>query len=85
MSNNRGPALRSAIRRLMKHPQYRDAHATDDHFMAACFVAGAAGDWEDEEEEKGRLGAETWELTNMCNSQFTIGSWREGGSAVAAH
>ena len=33
--------------------------------MSACFVAGAAGDWEDEEEERGRLGAETWELTNM--------------------
>jgi hypothetical protein len=49
----------------MKHPQFRDAHGTDDHFMSACFVAGAAGDWEDEEEERGRLGAESWELTNM--------------------
>lgn len=66
VSNNRGPALRRAITRLMKHPLYRDAHATDDHFMAACFVAGAAGDWDDEQEERGRLGAETWELTNMC-------------------
>ncbi len=109
MTSNRGPALRRAITRLMKHPQYRktivkrpgnpadsftgDAHATDDHFMAACFVAGAAGDWEDTKEEPGRLAAETWELvrrelslccgrvtdnpsqTNMCNSQFTIGSW----------
>ena len=84
ISNNRGPALRRAITRLMKHPQYRDAHATDDHFMAACFVAGAAGDWEDEKEERGRLLAETWELTNMCNSQFTIGSWGTG-RAVAAH
>lgn len=60
ITQNRGPALRRAITRLMKHPQYRDAHATDDHFMSACFVAGAAGDWEDEEEEKGRLCAETW-------------------------
>lgn len=85
MTNNRGPALRRAITRLMKHPQYRDAHATDDHFMAACFVAGAAGDWEDEKEESGRLEAETWELTNMCNSQFTIGAWGKGASAVAAH
>lgn len=65
MTQNRGPALRRAVTRLMKHPQYRDAHATDDHFMACCFVAGAAGDWEDEQEEQGRLGAETWELTNM--------------------
>ncbi|CAK4034591.1 probable aromatic ring-opening dioxygenase family [Lecanosticta acicola] len=84
LSKNRGPALRRGVTRLMKHPQYRDAHATDDHFMAACFVSGAAGDWEDEEEERGRLEAETWELTNMCNSQFTVGSWK-GGPAVAAH
>lgn len=78
-ANNRGPALRRAITRLMKHPQFRDAHATDDHFMAACFVAGAAGAWADEKEERGWLGAETWELTNMCNSQFTIGAWRMAG------
>jgi aromatic ring-opening dioxygenase catalytic subunit (LigB family) len=64
-TRNRGPGLRRAITRLMKHPQFRDAHGTDDHFMSACFVAGAAGDWEDEREEQGRLGAETWELTNM--------------------
>ncbi|GAB7351464.1 hypothetical protein MBLNU459_g2124t1 [Dothideomycetes sp. NU459] len=75
MTQNRGPALRRAITRLMKHPHYRDAHGTDDHFMSACFVAGAAGDWEDEEGERGVLGAETWELENMCNSQFTIGKW----------
>ncbi|CRK29023.1 hypothetical protein BN1708_004846, partial [Verticillium longisporum] len=56
------------------HPMYRDAHATDDHFMAAMFVAGAAGD-EDDEGCFGELKAETWELTNMCNSQFTFGSW----------
>lgn len=74
MRNNSGPALRRAMTRLMKHPMYRDAHATDDHFMAAMFVAGAAGDEEDEG-VNGRLTAETWELTNMCNSQFTIGSW----------
>lgn len=64
-TQNRGPALRRAITRLMKHPQFRDAHGTDDHFMSACFVAGAAGDWEDEKEDGGRLAAETWELTNM--------------------
>jgi hypothetical protein len=27
--------------RLMKHPMFRNAHATDDHYMAACLVAGA--------------------------------------------
>jgi len=74
MRNNSGPQLRRAMTRLMKHPLYRDAHATDDHFMAAMFVAGAAGDEEDEG-HFGELKAETWELTNMCNSQFTIGNW----------
>jgi aromatic ring-opening dioxygenase catalytic subunit (LigB family) len=72
--HNSGPMLRRAMTRLMKHPQYRSAHATDDHFMAAMFVAGAAGDEEDEG-NYGELKAETWELRNMCNSQFTIGNW----------
>ncbi|TPX16348.1 uncharacterized protein E0L32_003997 [Thyridium curvatum] len=74
ITHNSGPELRRAMTRLMKHPLYRDAHATDDHFMAAMFVAGAAGD----EEDRGvyaELKAEDWELTNMCNSQFTIGAW----------
>ncbi|KAL3437031.1 Extradiol ring-cleavage dioxygenase, class III enzyme, subunit B [Aspergillus tetrazonus] len=69
-----GPGLRRAMTRLMKHPRYRDAHATDDHFMAAMFVAGLVGEWEDVG-TKTVLGAESWELTNMCNSQFTFGEW----------
>jgi aromatic ring-opening dioxygenase catalytic subunit (LigB family) len=69
-----GPKLRRGLTRLMKHPQYREAHATDDHYMAGLFVAGAAGDTEDEG-VCGRLCAETWELTNMCNSQFTYGTY----------
>ena len=68
-------SLTRGITRLMKHPLFRQAHGTDDHFMAACFVSGAAGDFEDEKEASGRLAAETWELTNMCNSQYTLGSW----------
>ena len=83
-TQNRGPALRRAITRLMKHPQYRDAHGTDDHFMSACFVAGAAGDWEDMEQQAGVLGAETWELSQMCNSQFTIGTWEQDRRIAAA-
>ena len=50
--------------RLMKHPMYRDAHGTDDHFMSAMFVAGAAGDEEDRG-VKGVMGAETWELVSL--------------------
>lgn len=39
---------------------------TDDHFMAALFAAGAAGDVEDEG-HKNYAGAECWELLNMRN------------------
>jgi aromatic ring-opening dioxygenase catalytic subunit (LigB family) len=71
---NSGPALRRGLTRLMKHPLYRDAHATDDHYIPALFVAGAAGDVLDEG-VSGKMMAEDWELTNMCNSQFTWGSY----------
>lgn len=64
ISKNDGPRLRRAMTRLMKHPQYRDAHATDDHFMSAMFVAGAAGDVEDEG-VCGVLKAEDWELVSL--------------------
>ncbi|KAF5596789.1 aromatic ring-opening dioxygenase family [Fusarium subglutinans] len=83
IKNNSGPRLRRAMTRLMKHPFYRDAHATDDHFMSALFVAGAVGDEEDEG-VYGELKAETWELTNMCNSQFTFGSWPRTLATAAA-
>ncbi|PVI04310.1 LigB subunit of an aromatic-ring-opening dioxygenase LigAB [Periconia macrospinosa] len=68
-------ALVNAVTRLMKHPNYRDAHGTDDHFMAACFIAGVVDGSEGGEDEQCELGAEDWELVNMCNSQFTIGKW----------
>jgi aromatic ring-opening dioxygenase catalytic subunit (LigB family) len=77
-----GPKLRRRATMLMKLPGYRDAHATDDHFMSALFAAGLCGDWEDEESgTRGELGAEDWELTNMCNSQYTLGKWVEAGAA----
>ncbi len=69
-----GPMLRRKATSLMKHPKYRDAHATDDHFMATMFVAGLCGGKGDVD-SRGVLGAEDWELTNMCNTQFTLGSW----------
>ncbi|KAL5115933.1 hypothetical protein ACEQ8H_006155 [Pleosporales sp. CAS-2024a] len=67
-------ALTRGITRLMKHPMFRDAHATDDHYMAACFVAGIA-DASKRDGDDCVLGAEDWELVNMCNSQYTIGRW----------
>lgn len=69
-----GPLLRRKATSLMKHPKFRDAHATDDHFMATMFVAGLCGA-KDDVNMKGVMGAEDWELTNMCNSQFTLGGW----------
>jgi aromatic ring-opening dioxygenase catalytic subunit (LigB family) len=63
IANNSGPQLRRGMTRLMKHPQYRDAHATDDHFMSAMFVSGAAGDEEDRG-SFGQLAAEDWELVS---------------------
>lgn len=74
MTKNSGPDLARAVTRLMKHPYYRDAHATDDHFMPACFAAGAASRPQDKG-SKNIMGAETWELVNMCNSQFRLGAW----------
>lgn len=73
--NGGGRRLKAAVTRLMKHPLFREAHGTDDHFMAACFVAGLVGEEDDEKEKEARLGAEDWELVNMCNSQFTVGRW----------
>ncbi|KXH55528.1 hypothetical protein CNYM01_09512 [Colletotrichum nymphaeae SA-01] len=71
-----GPLLRRKVTSLMKHPMYREAHATDDHFMATMFIGGLCGDRGDVA-MKAEMGAEDWELTNMCNSQFIIGSWPE--------
>jgi aromatic ring-opening dioxygenase catalytic subunit (LigB family) len=76
ITKNSGPRLRAAVARLMRHPRYRDAHATDDHFIPALFCAGAAGDWEDIG-ARNVLAVETWEMTNMCNSQFTLGEYIE--------
>jgi aromatic ring-opening dioxygenase catalytic subunit (LigB family) len=69
-------ALTRGITRLMKHPMFRDAHATDDHYMAACFVAGVA-DGSKRSGDDCIMGAEDWELVNMCNSQFTVGKWAQ--------
>ena len=71
---NSGPKLRRAMTRLMEHPRYRDAHGSDEHFMPALFVAGAAGDYEDAG-KKHSMTAEVWELVNMCNSQYQLGEW----------
>ena len=65
-----GEDLRLGVTRLMHHPFFRNAHGTDDHFMAACFVAGAA-----RKGDAGMKTSEVWEMQNMCNTQFILGSW----------
>jgi hypothetical protein len=55
--------MKQGVIRLMKHPYYRDAHGTDDHYMPTCFIAGVVGEEEDRE-DKGVLGAELWELVS---------------------
>ncbi|KAG7530444.1 hypothetical protein FFLO_05043 [Filobasidium floriforme] len=74
VTKNSGHALRRGMARLMTHPLYRDAQGTDDHFMSALFIAGAAGD-EADAGIRNYAGAECWELLNMRNSQFQFGSW----------
>lgn len=81
VTKNSGPELRRAVTMLMKLPKYRDAHGTDDHFMAAMFVAGLCGDFEDRG-TTAIMGAEDWELRNMCNSQYTFGNWGSGSSRI---
>jgi aromatic ring-opening dioxygenase catalytic subunit (LigB family) len=76
VEKNSGADLRRGLARLMKHPQFRDAHGTDDHYMSSLFVAGAVGSEEDGG-VRGQWKAEDWELTNMCNSQFTWGRYVE--------
>jgi len=66
--------LTKGITRMMKHPMFRDAHATDDHYIPACFVAGVV-DAGKRDGDECVMPAEDWELVNMCNSQFTIGHW----------
>lgn len=61
--NGGGPELKRAVVRLMKHPNYRDAHGTDDHYMPTCFAAGVVGDEEDRRDSV-TLGAEVWELVS---------------------
>jgi aromatic ring-opening dioxygenase catalytic subunit (LigB family) len=67
--NGGGPELRRGLARLMKHPYFREAHGTDEHFVSACFVAGAIGEPEDRV-SKGILGAEAWELVSSFTSPF---------------
>ncbi|KAK4934619.1 hypothetical protein LTR10_024169 [Elasticomyces elasticus] len=72
--NGGGPAMKQGVIRLMKHPNYRDAHGTDDHYMPTCFIAGVVGEEEDKK-DRGVLGAELWELRNQGETQFAFGEW----------
>jgi aromatic ring-opening dioxygenase catalytic subunit (LigB family) len=69
--NGGGPTMKNGIVRLMKHPYYRDAHGTDDHYMPFCFIAGVVGEKEDEG-ETGTLGAELWELVRKFTASISL-------------
>ena len=84
VSKNSGPALRRGLTRLMKHPQFRDAHGSDDHYMSALFVAGAVGDAQDEG-SNGILKAETWELSNMCKWVAPCPIWLMNADSGIVH
>ncbi|WOO78223.1 4,5-DOPA dioxygenase extradiol [Vanrija pseudolonga] len=71
---NSGPGLRRGISRLMSHPQFRNAHGTDEHYIPAVVVAGAAGH-QDDTGTKNYVGAEAWELVNLRNMQYQFGDW----------
>jgi aromatic ring-opening dioxygenase catalytic subunit (LigB family) len=64
-----GPELKRGLCRLMKHPYFRDAHGTDEHYVSACFEAGAIGEVEDRG-AKGVLGAEVWELVSLLRTEL---------------
>lgn len=69
--NGGGPDLKRAIVRLIKHPYYRVAHGTDEHFLPFCFVAGVVGEEEDRG-EKGVLACEVWELVRIGSPDLTF-------------
>ncbi|KAL2783283.1 Extradiol ring-cleavage dioxygenase, class III enzyme, subunit B [Aspergillus keveii] len=81
--NGAGPELRRGLARLMKHPYFRDAHGTDEHYVSACFAAGAVGELEDRG-TNAVLGAEVWELRSQCEQQYMIGQWPASWKAVTA-
>lgn len=68
-----GPSLSGGLIRLTQHPKYKDAHPTDDHYFPLLVAGGAAST----AAGHGKLMAQTWELQNMCNSQYVWGSWVE--------
>lgn len=66
-----GPQLAGALTRLTESPRYKDAHPTDDPFYPLLVIAGALM----QDNVYGNKMAQTWELQNMCNSQFVWGDW----------
>jgi aromatic ring-opening dioxygenase catalytic subunit (LigB family) len=68
--NGGGPEMKRAVVRLMKHPHFRDAHGTDEHFMPFCFAAGVVGEEEDRAEPV-VLAAEVWELVSILQNSLT--------------
>ncbi|KAH8804467.1 aromatic ring-opening dioxygenase [Xylogone sp. PMI_703] len=69
-----GPALAGAVVRLTENPYYRLAHPSNDHFHPLLVIAGVVSD-EDDTGVYGCKMAETWDMGNVCSSQYLWGSW----------
>ncbi|KAE8446424.1 hypothetical protein EG329_012029 [Mollisiaceae sp. DMI_Dod_QoI] len=81
--SNSGPRLAGALVRLTEHPCYKVAHPSNDHFYPLLVIAGVVSDEEDEG-VYGRKMAETWDMGNVCSSQYLWGTW-SGESPVVKY
>ncbi|KAL6165456.1 hypothetical protein ACJQWK_08682 [Exserohilum turcicum] len=70
---NSGPRLAGALVRLLDHPCYKLAHPSDDHFYPLIVIAGVVSG--DDDTVHGRKMAESWDVGNVCSSQYLWGSW----------
>ncbi|KAL5603980.1 hypothetical protein FOVSG1_006730 [Fusarium oxysporum f. sp. vasinfectum] len=79
---NSGPRLAGALVRLTEHPSYKLAHPSNDHFYPLLVIAGLVSD-ENDEGMFGRKMAETWDMGNVCSSQYLWGHWPRAGEIGA--
>ncbi|KAI5917502.1 aromatic ring-opening dioxygenase [Camillea tinctor] len=74
IENNSGPRLAGTLIRLIEHPYYKLAHPSNDHFYPLLVIAGIVSD-QNSEGTYGKKMAETWDMGNVCSSQYLWGDW----------
>ncbi|KAL2011035.1 hypothetical protein VTN00DRAFT_3753 [Thermoascus crustaceus] len=67
--SNSGPRLAGALVRLTDHPSYKIARWSNDHFYPLLVIAGVVS-YEEDEGVYDRKMAETWDMGNVCSSQY---------------